>query len=147
MKKLLVLMYSLMVGFGSMAVPITNVNEKIVRAFKETYPKAEKVDWKEYPESYIVYFVEDGVRSNIIYAKDGSFISSTRYYKEETLPFYLLVTVKKKFVDKRIFGVTEISTPNRIEYYIKMEDEKRWMTIKVDPDGNLELVEKFNKAP
>lgn len=147
MKKLLVLMYSLMVGFGSMAVPITNVNERVVRAFKETYPKAEQVDWKEYPESYIVYFVEDGVRSNIIYGKDGSFISSTRYYKEETLPYYLLVTVKKKFVDKKIFGVTEMSTPNHIEYYIKMEDDKRWMTIKVDPDGNLELVEKFNKQP
>jgi hypothetical protein len=147
MKKLLVLIYSLMVGFGSMAVPISNVNEKVARSFRETYPKAEQVNWKEYPQSFMVYFVENGIKSNIIYGKDGSFIQSTRYYDEESLPFYLLVTVKKKFADKKIFGVTEVSGPDHIEYYIKLEDEKRWMTIKVDADGNLELVEKFNKAP
>jgi hypothetical protein len=49
-------------------------------------------------------------------------------------------------MDKKIFSVTEISTVTHIEYYIKLEDAKVVITIKVDSEGNLALVEKYRKA-
>ncbi len=146
MKKLFSLFYSLIIGIFSFALPPRNVNEKLLETFKESFPKAEQVNWKELPETYIVNFVEDGIRSVIVYEKDGTFISSTRYYFEQNLPYYLLVNIKKKYPEKKIFGIIEVSTPTGISYFIKMEDHSVWTTFKMDSDGNLTLVEKLKKA-
>jgi hypothetical protein len=145
MKKLFILFYSLILGAGSFALDSKNFNEKLLRSFKETFPKAEQVIWTELPGTYIVSFVENGIRSRIVYDKTGDFISSTRTYTAEDLPYYILISITKKYPEKRIFGVTEIASSSTVEYYIKMEDSKVWATFKVDSSGNLELVEKYKK--
>jgi len=146
MKRLFALFYSVVIGATSLAFPSRNVNEKLLQNFKENFPTAEQVVWKELPETYVVNFMDEGIRNAIIYDKEGTFISSTRYYLERNLPYYLLVNIKKKYPNKKIFGVTEISTTSEIAYYIKMEDAKVWTTIKMDSEGNLVLVEKLRKA-
>jgi len=145
MKKYLFFIYFLIVGFNSMASS-TTINEKLIQSFKESYPHAASVNWLEYPETYAVYFEEDGVKATIHYNKDGSFLSAIRYYSEEKLPYYLIASLKAKFPGKKIYCVTEISNPNEITYYIKLEDAKTWRTIKADSDGNIIVIEKFNKA-
>jgi hypothetical protein len=145
MKKLLVLAYSLMIGVNSFAYSGVGVNEKLLRSFRERYPNAEQVSWTELPESYTVNFIEDGVRSHIVYDKDGEVVRSTRYYKEQTLPYYLRMTIRKKYQGKRIFAVTEISTPDGVEYYVKLEDANIWLTILLDKEGELGVVEKLRK--
>lgn len=147
MKKLLALFSSFVIGLHSFAIPPRSVDDKLLQTFKESFPNAEQVNWKELPETYVVNFFEEGIRSAIIYGKDGSFISSTRYYAERNLPYYILINIKKKYPGKQIFGVTEVSTPSGINYYIKMEDANVWNTFKIDSDGNLTLVEKLKKAP
>ena len=146
MKRLSALFYSLIIGASSFASPVKNINEKLLQTFKESFPNAEQVNWKELKETYVVDFVEDGVRSEIIYEKSGTFVSSTRYYKEKNLPYYLLINIKKRYPEKKILGVTEISTIDDIFYYIKMEDKTVVTTIKLDSEGNLVLVEKLKKA-
>ena len=146
MKEYFVLFYSLLIGVNSFSYTAKNVDEKLIQSFKESFPNAEQVAWEEHSETYVVNFVDDGVRSNIIYEKDGTFVRSTRYYTERNLPYYLLINIKKKYADKKIFGVTEISSVDHIEYFIKLEDAKVMTTIKVDSDGNLSMVEKYRKA-
>jgi len=69
MKKLLFSIYFLIAGFGSMAA-VKTVNEKLVQSFRETYPNAVQVNWKEYPETYAVYFAEEGIKATIVFQKD-----------------------------------------------------------------------------
>jgi hypothetical protein len=147
MKQLLILLYSLIISGTSFGFATSNINERLVRSFKETFPNAMQVIWTELPEAYLVNFLENGIRSRIVYDKSGNFISSTRTYLSKNLPYYILIRIKKKYPDKRIFGVTELASSNGTEYYIKMNDSKVWTTIRIDNDGNLELVEKYQKAP
>jgi hypothetical protein len=145
-KKFLVILFLIASGYYTMARSTAAVNEKIVRNFKEIYPNAIQVRWVEYPETYVVYFEENGIKVNIIYNKDGSFVSSERYYKEEYLPYYLLAEIRKKYPSKTVYGVSELTSPGMISYFIKLEDAKSWITIKMDSEGNSNVVEKFNKA-
>jgi hypothetical protein len=78
--------------------------------------------------------------------KDGEFVTSMRYYQEKNLPYYILVNIKRKYPGKKIFGVSEISSADAILYYVKIEDDKRWMTVVSDSQGDLCVVEKFRKA-
>jgi hypothetical protein len=146
MKKFLVILFFSAAGYSSTAKPTVAINEKIVQNFKEIYPNAIQVSWMEYPETYVVYFVENGMKINIIFNKDGSFVSSVRYYKEEYLPYYLLAEIRKKYPLKKVYSVSELTTPGAISYFIKLEDEKSWITIKMDSEGTINVVEKFNKA-
>jgi len=146
MKKYLVLPIALLASILSSAAVIGNVNEKLLRSFKETYPNAKQVTWNEMPETYIVNFVENGIRARIVYEKNGTYQSSLRYYGEEHLPPYLAFYIKTNFPEKRIFGITEVSTATSINYIVKMEDDRLYTTIKIDPDTRWEYVEEFVKA-
>ena len=146
MKKLLTVLYSIMLGLNSFGFSAKNVNEKVLQIFRESFPRAEHVVWSENHETYTVSFVEEGIRSSIIYDKNGEFLEATRYYEELELPLYLLYRIKERYPDKKIFGITEISTPDEVMYYVKMVDSKIWLTLRIDSVGRMTLVEKYRKA-
>ena len=152
MKKFLIVFATLLIGLSSFAFSPREIDEKLIQTFNTNFPNAVSVSWTELPESYVVNFVENGIRSRIIYQKDGSFVHFTRYYQEQNLPFFVRFKVTKLYPNKKIFGVVEISTVSEqenillVEYYVKMEDEKSWLTVKVDSDGYLKVVDKYRKA-
>lgn len=146
MKKYFVLLFALFISIFAHAYFIKNVDEKLLRSFKETFPNAEQVSWSEMTETYVVNFVESGIRSRITFGKHGEYLGSIRYYGESHLPPFLVFYLKSQFPDKKIFGITEVSTACSIAYYVKMEDPRLWTTIKIDDETNWEYVEKYKKA-
>lgn len=122
------------------------ISEKLLQTFKQTFPDAEQVKWVEQSDKYIVNFKQNTIMTKIEYDKDGNFLSSLRYYTEKNLPVSILCRLQKKFADKKVFGVTEMTTETSVEYYIKLEDETTWYTVKSNTDGNLQVVEKYKKA-
>src|SRR5258708_14884323 len=123
-----------------------NSSEKILETFKQAFPKAEQVKWMEQADKYTVNFKEDGILTKSDYDKDGNFVSSLRYYTEKNLPVNIICKLQKKYADKKVFGVTEMTTDAAVEYYIKLEDATTWTTVKSNADGNLQVVEKYKKA-
>lgn len=121
-------------------------NDKVLKSFHATFLSPKQVKWYEHKDYYEVSFAQASVRANVKYDLEGNFLSSTRYYKEHQLPANILYQVKKKYADKTIFGVTEVANPEEIYYYVKLEDSKRWLTIKVNSNGQMEVYEKFRKA-
>jgi hypothetical protein len=125
---------------------VDNVNEKVLRSFQETFPVVEEVKWKEYDNFYTVSFKQNAILSEVRYDKEGNFLSSLRYYKEDMLPLSVLHQLKKKYAKKTIFGVTELIVGSDVAYFVKLEDEKTWLTIKADQQGNLSVYEKLRKS-
>ena len=77
---------------------------------------------------------------------EGNFLSSLRYYKEDMLPLSILHQLKKKYSKRSVFGVTELIVGTDVAYFIKLEDEKTWLTVKADQQGNLSVYEKLKKG-
>jgi hypothetical protein len=126
--------------------PTYTISDKLLATFKQTFPDAEQVKWVEQEDKYTVNFKEKGILTKIEYDKDGNFVNSLRYYTEKNLPVNILCKLQKKYADKKVFGVTEMSTESAIEYYIKMEDANNWITVRSTQDGNMQVVEKYKKA-
>jgi hypothetical protein len=128
------------------------IEEKLIKSFNASFPSAQQVHWYELPKAWVVNFVSEGVRSRIMYLKDGRMTEFTRYYQEAGLPFLIQSKVKKVYPNKKIFGVIEVSrigensSESAVEYFIKLEDDKNWLTIKADSETNLVVVEKYRKA-
>lgn len=149
MKKLLVLIAVVGLGFQSFAYD--PVNEKLIESFKTSFPKAGQVHWQETSKNFIVTFVEADTRSRAYYNKDGDLMQLIRYYKNAQAPFVVLHAIQTQFNGKKIFGVTEVTTTDarknvETAYYVKLEDERNWTTVKVDVYGNAVVTQKFRKS-
>jgi hypothetical protein len=146
MKKMIITAISmLMLSMGIYARAV-EVNEKVLKSFKESFPTAQQVTWLEYVDTYVVNFTSIGIKERITYDKEGNFISSTRYYYQENLPANIICKIKKNYPNYKVFGVTEVTTENLVQYYVKMEDNANWTTVKSDDAGNMEVVEKYKKS-
>ncbi|THU41148.1 hypothetical protein FAM09_03265 [Niastella caeni] len=153
MKKLFIMFSALLLSFSLIARDPGpgEIDEKLIKTFTTSFPKAERVHWYELPKAWVVNFVAEGVRSRIVYLKDGRITEFTRYYTEANLPFLIRSKIKNTYPKKNIFGVVEVTLisetgASRVEYFVKLEDEKSWMTVKSDNEGNLNIEEKYKKA-
>lgn len=123
-----------------------DVTEKVLKAFNETFGSATDVSWYEMPNSYEAKFVQDDIQTRVTFDTNGNIIKSIRYYGQEKLPPMIVSKLKKRYEDKKIFGVTEVSSENDISYYVMLEGAKDWVRVKSDGYGNLQVVEKLKKA-
>ena len=151
MKKLFVLLSSVLIAISSYSHNPIHIDENVLRAFEVQFPNAQKVNWQESEEAYLVSFVEDGIRVRIVYLRNGALTHFLRYYFEENLPLDLRLRLKNKYPGKTIYGVTEENIVSNIQnqsktiYYIKLEDANSWFTIKVQKNRKMRLIEKLNK--
>jgi hypothetical protein len=143
MKKVFAIVCSMLLVAGAYAF---EVNEKVLKSFKETFTAAEDVKWEEYKTYYSVSFVHTGIRSKVNYDKNGYMIGSIRYYAPQMLPLNIYNSLKKEYSQKELYGVTEVTYGADVTYFIKMQDAKNWITIKMDASGNSSIHEKYRKG-
>lgn len=128
------------------------IDQKVQRAFDSSFPDARDVSWLDYPESYEVSFVQNGIRSRVFYPKDNSFVRLTRYFKEGSLPYHVKFIIKKQFPGKSIFGITEVSSISTdwkyssLVYHIIMEDDQKWFMVTMEADGSFIIGKKLKKS-
>jgi hypothetical protein len=145
MKKILFAFF-LFAAVASQAAGVPDVNEKILKAFKETFIYAEDVVWQENGNVYQVNFWQGEVNVRAHYDIQGNLLGTIRYYFEKQLPPTILSKIKKKYTGKSIFGVTEVSSDDEINYFVTLQDENDWYTVKSDAFGNLQQTDKFKRA-
>ena len=97
MKKVLTVICSMLLFAGAYAY---EVNEKVLKSFKETFSAAEEVKWEEYKTYYTVSFVHSGIRSKVNYDKDGRMLGSIRYYAPQLLPLNIYNRLRMDFSKK-----------------------------------------------
>ena len=131
---------------GAFAATDITISDKLLQAFHQTFPDAQQVKWAETEDRYLVNFKQNDILTKVEYDKDGNFLNSLRYYSEKNLPVNVLCRLQKKYADKKVFGVTEVTTDASVEYYIKLEDADNWITVKSNADGIMQVVERYKKA-
>ena len=126
----------------------SEVNEKVLKVFNETFTHPKDVNWHEYEDYYEVSFSQDEIKTQVRYDSDGNVLGTIRYYSEKQLQPHILAKLKMRYPDRTIHGmITEIFSETDLQYYITMEDEKHWYTVVSNALGYLEQTEKFKKAP
>ena len=146
MKRVLYLAF-LLTGFVATAAPTPpDVNEKILKAFKETFIYAEDVVWQENNNVYQVNFWQGEVNVRARYDLQGNLLGTIRYYFEKQLPPAIVAKIKKKYAGKAIFGITEVTSEEEVNYFVTLQDDKDWYTVKSDAFGNLQQTDKFKRA-
>ena len=136
----------LLTGLAATASPPSEVNEKVLQAFRETFSDVKNVSWHEYAEYTQANFELNNIQIRAQYAEDGRLIRTIRYYSERELLPLIVVKLRKKFPGKEITGVTESASEEEISFVINVRDESHWYIVRTDIYGNHQSVEKFKRA-
>jgi hypothetical protein len=144
MKKVFLFACSIIIA-GSLFANTPDVKEKVLKAFNQTFAEAQNVVWSDTQDIYMVKFTQQGIRTTVKYDAEGDFLSSLRYYLSDQLPVDIQCKLKKKYADKTVFGVTEYIIGDDVNYYVKLEDNSTWITVKIDNNRNMEVTEKYKK--
>ncbi|MDB5197567.1 MAG: hypothetical protein JWP88_1938 [Flaviaesturariibacter sp.] len=145
MKRILLVIAIVSVSLSSFAAA-PDVDTKVLDAFNKTFPDVQDVSWSATALSYEVKFKLNEISTHVTYDKQGNALQTLRYYGETQLPMLVLTKVKSRFADKKIFGVTELTTGDETIYHIVLEDEKGWVNIQSNACGNIEVKNRFKKA-
>ena len=122
-----------------------DINEKVLKSFNETFAAAQDVKWEEFKNYYTVSFVHSGIRSKVDYDRNGYVIGSLRYYAPQNLPLNIYNRLRKQYSKMELYGVVEVTVEAGVTYFVKMQDERNWITIKIEPSGSSTVCEKYRK--
>lgn len=146
MKKLFYLV-ALFTGLSAAAAPApTEVGEKVLKAFSETFTAAQDVTWHEYETYKQANFRQDDVQVRAQYDDDGTLLKTIRYYTEKQLLPSIVAKLKKRYAGKEINGVTETSSEAEVSFVITLKDDKNWYIVQSDMYGNLQQLDKYKRA-
>lgn len=121
------------------------VSEKVLKSFKETFTHAQNVKWHENDDNYSVRFYQGDTKYIVYYNKKGRITGSMKFYEPALLPTRILANISREYPDNTSLYVTEISVGNDVAYFVKMQDENYWYTIRYDNNGESSEHEKIRK--
>ena len=146
MKRIIYLAF-LLTGFVAVAAPApSDVTEKVLQAFKQTFTAAQNVTWHQYEDYTQANFEVEKMQVRAQYAEDGRLIRTIRYYSEKELLPNIVAKLKKKYGNKEITGVTESSSEDEVSFVINIKDENNWYIVKTDVYGNTQQTDKYKRA-
>jgi len=146
MKRIIYLAF-LLTGFVAVAAPApSDINEKVLQAFKRTFMAAQNVTWHQYEDYSQASFEVGKMQVRAQYAGDGRLLRTIRYYSEKELLPNIVARLKKKYANKEITGVTECSSEDEVSFVINIKDENNWYIVKTDVYGNTQQTDKYKRA-
>ena len=146
MKRIIYLAF-LLTGFVAVAAPApSDINEKVLQAFKQTFTAAQNVTWHQYEDYTQANFEVEKMQVRAQYADDGRLLRTIRYYSEKELLPNIVAKLKKKYGNKQITGVTESSSEDEVSFVINIKDENNWYIVKTDVYGNTQQTDKYKRA-
>jgi hypothetical protein len=142
MKKTIFVSCFLLFQLCSFADPI----EKVKQAFQTVFPSAENVRWYEGDGYVEAVFDERDKKHRVKYASNGTVISArSDYYGKDLCPF-LKAKVANRFPKQKVYGVTELQSQEELSYRLILEDDKQWIHVDANVNGEMTVVEQYKKA-
>ena len=145
MKKAIFLLLAVVAtGFGTAAR--ADVNEKVKKLLSESFRDAKDIQWEDHVAYYEVKFNHADIPTRVIYDTEGNILETYRYYGADQLPPIVVSKLNHRYQDRKVIGVTELSTDSGVSYFISMDDARNCYTVQSDPNGRMEQVKKFRKS-
>ncbi len=124
---------------------LSGINTRAMKDFKNSFKSSSEEKWYRTVEGgFVVKFILNGIKNRADYDKKGNWIATTRYYTEKELPKDVRAQVKSVYYDFAITTVEEITFPEHLVYIIHMQDDTKWMNVRIC-DGEMDIMKEYLK--
>ncbi|MCF3107460.1 hypothetical protein LL912_01580 [Niabella sp. CC-SYL272] len=122
------------------------VNEKVLKTFDMLFGKAENVTWSTTAANNEASFDLNDIKVRAVIDHNGQLIRTIRYYRENHLPAAIRYSLKKKFENKEIRSVSELSANDEVTYHVTLMDEKYLVNAVVNSTGQVIESKRYIRA-
>lgn len=130
---------------GTFVPDTKNINAKAIKDFEGRFANVSNTMWFSDRNGFVSYFVQNGYGDRAFYDKKGHWQYSLIFYGEDKLPRDIRSEVKSVYFDLAITLVEEVQTNNGMVYIIHLEDKSNIKTLKVNKDGEMEIMQELTK--
>jgi hypothetical protein len=130
---------------GTYIPDVKNINAKAIKDFQGRFNEASNAQWFADANGFVSYFVQNGYGDRAFYDKKGHWEYSLIFYGEDKLPHDIRAIVKSTYYDLNITLVEEVQTTSAMVYIVHLEDKSNIKIVKVDKEGEMELMQEFTK--
>lgn len=146
MKKFFSVIITLFLATSVFANSDTTINKYAVFSFDQNFPLATHARWMANGPYDQVDFAVNGIRCQLLKrSDDGSFFRIIKYYDAGNIKPAIREKLQHYYKDKTILGVTEVRYENGTIYQANLKGKKHLYIVYIDPYGNVELQNRFNK--
>ena len=107
-------------------------------SFTESFPKAEHVVWDETEDGdFTAMFTQAGSDLSVLYAADGTWLSTTTYLEQSGIPDEVQKTFSTKFPGYDVYDIALVETADGSHYDAMLENEEDALRVQVDAHGKI----------
>jgi len=124
---------------------LNEVNVNAIRHFAKTFGESTDENWTTTEDGYRADYVNNAIIYHIEYNKAGNWISTLRVYQPESLPTQIADLVHAEFPSFTILTTNEVSTGDKLAYFIQIQDSTTLKTISI-VDGELKTLNTYQRG-
>lgn len=122
-----------------------NIPDKVDKAFKSTFENAEDPVWYQANKNYLVKFLDNDMKNNALFRKNGQMIYQISYAYEKDIPEEVGNMVKDRYKDYNVVVAFNVKQDQRDVWIVNLENEKTLVTARVE-DGVLNEATRTKRA-
>ena len=122
-----------------------NIPDKVDKAFKSTFENAQDPVWYQANKNYLVKFLDNDMKNNALFRKNGQMIYQISYAYEKDIPEEVGNMVKDRYKDYNIVVAFNVKQDQRDVWIVNLENEKSLVTARVE-DGVLNEATRTKRA-
>ncbi len=135
-------------SYSAQAADGGKVSRHIQSSFDKEFAGANSVSWEVLDNSiYQATFHYNHQLLNAFFDEDGNLVATGRDITEGVLPLLVLKSVKEKYHDYAIKGISELSTQDETSYLLTLENEKSTLILRAYDNGDINVFKKVKKNP
>jgi hypothetical protein len=124
---------------------LNDMNRTSARHFMYKYGIDRGEVWDTNVAGYRASFRSENILYLVDYDKNGNWSGTTRIYNETKLPRDIRRIVRSTYYDYAIKSVSEVSSAQKLIYFVKIQDAVALKTVRV-MDGDMQVIEEFNRG-
>jgi hypothetical protein len=122
----------------------TVVNIQIDKAFRKTFPGAQKMTWYQMNKNYLVKFIENDMKHHVLFTKNGIIKYDISFGTEKDLPVNMHTKIRDSYNEYNITKVANIKQDGRNIWVINLENMKHIALVRLEEE-EMEEVNKIVK--
>lgn len=122
------------------------INDKAQQTFNETFKNAYDVSWTATGNNYEAFFTVDGIKTRALIDNKGTLVQTIRYYNADKLSSFVLASLQSNYKGMEIFGITEVTNENGVNYRIILMDNKYYTHINANSAGETQMVKRYKRG-
>ena len=122
-----------------------NVTQEVDKAFVKAFPNAQSVKWYMLQKDFLAKFMENDVKHNALFKKNGYMKYDISFGKEENLPERIKKMIGDAYQEFKITNATNVKSAGRDIWVVNLEGIKSYIIVRVEEE-ELEEVKRYTKA-